>query len=284
MNTLIKKGIAILEPAYLPDELATLNAKLDDAFSLQSNVARSYVHSDDLMDLGLFELIFGDRIRDAMLSIMPDPVLYHCHAYEIAAQNAKSHIFDDNAFGGWHRDADSELVRDAATHVSIFVYLSDVGPEDGPFEFIPQYPTDWLTASTPCASMRGAAGTTFAWQRSFYHRAAPNRGSRRRRLLKFSIQRNCYRSAHLENEHFSRVRASLQRGDDFLDVLFGRYQGATAPVLPARSSVHSREVAATGKLDLAGSALLKGQIRQKGRDVKSWLGRKSPNEKSAAYD
>src|SRR3978361_472003 len=132
---------------------------------------------------------------------MPDPVFYHFHLYEIAGGNKDSHIFSES-LSGWHRDPDCEYVPNDPTHLSLFIYLTDVGPEDGPFQFLPGDPTRLMTGSTPVISLEGPAGFSFVWHRSYHPRPAPNRAPRRRRLLKISVQRNAYPSVHLERESF----------------------------------------------------------------------------------
>ena len=72
--------------------------------------------------------------------------------------------------------------------MSVFLYLTDVGPENGPFELLPRDPELGFAPGLPCISVTGPAGFAFAWNRSFYHRAAPNRSPRRRRVLKLSVQ------------------------------------------------------------------------------------------------
>jgi hypothetical protein len=173
-------------------------------------------------------------MRDVLFSLMPDPVLYHCHAYEIPGNSRASHVFGESN-DGWHRDADSVFIPEDATHLSIFVYLSDVREEDGPFEFVLQRPDTPPRNGSPIVSMIGAVGTSFVWHRSYYHRAAPNRGPGRRRLLKVSIQRNGFTSTELGQPWFSEVirDASLDNQED--GCLFGRFQGKEAPWLyPSR--------------------------------------------------
>ena len=152
-------------------------------------------------ELGIMDEVLNPRMMDLLFSIIPDPVLYHFHFYEIAAKQEKSHIFSENLLG-WHRDPDCTFRASDPTHLSIFVYFSDVGPDDGPFEFVPNLATENLSSGAKVASMQGPAGMSFVWHRRFFHRAAPNRGSRRRRLLKISVQNNEFKSAHLKRPFF----------------------------------------------------------------------------------
>jgi hypothetical protein len=276
-------GIARVEPVFSPDALAFIDATLNPPFAERTSEARSYVYADELHSLGLFETVFNDRVRDLLLSIMPDPVLYHCHVYEIAARNTRSHIFSENSFAGWHRDPDSGYVEGEPTHVSVFIYLTDVSAEDGPFEFIPVLPTGWLRAKTPYDTIVGPRGTTFAWHRSFYHRAAPNRGAKRRRVLKISIQRNAFLSAHLKDAHFQYLAGVIPRGNDFHDMLLGRFQGSASPNLQPSTAVDGMAIASSAMLGDSGADLLKGQARAKAAEAKAWL-RSKVAAPVASYD
>src|SRR5260370_168084 len=66
-------------------------------------------------------------------------VVYHCHVYEIADLQDKSHIGGD-VLRGWHRDTD---VTQSAPHLgdclSIFLYLTEVPDKAaGAFEIVPK--------------------------------------------------------------------------------------------------------------------------------------------------
>src|SRR5215813_10057225 len=194
-------GICALPGLFSEDEIATINKAVDPLLRSRAEERRAYVHPDEIFDLGLMDLIFTDRMKDLLFSIVPDPVLYHCHVYEIAANSRQSHIFSDS-LAGWHRDPDSGYTSGNPTHISLFVYLTNVGDDDGAFEFVPDIsPDKWLYNGLPYVAAKGPAGYSFAWHRSYYHRASPNRGPIRRRLLKLSIQPNRFTSVHLENPY-----------------------------------------------------------------------------------
>jgi hypothetical protein len=251
---LASDGIFAVEDVYSVNEIATLNAAVRPVFESRNDQKRSYVLPDDILELGILHRIFTPKMRDLILSIMPDPVLYHFHAYEIAANNTRSHIFSDN-LGGWHRDPDSEYFQTDPTHVSVFVYLSDVSGEDGPFEFALQQPDKPLQPDSPAVSMVGPTGYSFVWHRSFHHRAAPNRGPTRRRLIKISVQRNAFMSAHLNNPHFRKLIQGTPPGDDVIDLLLGRYQGKTAPQFAPAEPIATERVQATGSINLPDEVL-----------------------------
>lgn len=280
---LAAKGICSVEPVCDPVQIAHVNTALNPLLASRAEARRAYVHADELHELGVLDKLLGPRMQDLLFSVMPDPVLYHCHVYEIAAMDARPHIFAD-VLQGWHRDSDSEFVRGELTHVSVFVYLSDVGPDDGAFEFAPTDPEAWLYSGTPRIAVQGPAGYTFAWHRSFYHRASPNRGSRRRRLFKLSVQRNRFHSVHLGNEHFQKLKMAISPGDPRTDVLLGRYQGKEAPPPPALTAPGFTAIQTTGKLDISSVDLAKAQLREKARALKRALRPALIDERPPAYD
>jgi hypothetical protein len=255
-RTLASDGIFAVEDIYSVNEIAALNASMGRVFEERKHLPRSYVLPDDILALGILNKILTPKMRELILAIMPDPVLYHFHAYEIAGNSTKSHIFSES-LGGWHRDPDSEYFESDPTHLSVFVYLSDVAGEDGPFEFSLQQPSRTLTTNSPAVSMTGPTGYSFIWHRSFYHRAAPNRGPRRRRLIKISVQRNCFASSHLSNPHFQKLIKNTPPGDEFIDLLLGRYQGKAAPEFKPSTEAVPERIQATSTINLPDDVLAK---------------------------
>ncbi|MGB0411022.1 MAG: phytanoyl-CoA dioxygenase family protein [Pikeienuella sp.] len=223
-------GIALLPNIYTSNEIAALNRVIDPVFAAQREQKRAYVRAKDMCKLDIARDVLTPRMRDVLFSILPDPVLYHLHFYEIEAEQTASHIFSESD-DGWHRDADSTYRDTDPTHLSIFVYFSDVGPMDGPFEFAQGTAEGELDETTLASSMQGPAGMSFIWNRRFYHRAAANRGKRRRRLLKVSVQRNEFESTHIKKPFFADLIRSVPAGDPKWDVLLGRYQKRAAPDL-----------------------------------------------------
>lgn len=276
-------GICNVEPIYTPQQIAEINRVADPIFASRKEQARSYVYADEIGRSGMLPLILSKNMRNCLLSVMPDPVLYHMHIYEIAENQNQPHIFADN-LAGWHRDPDSENGGREATHVSIFVYLTDVGIENGPFEFIPQSSFLWLRKNTKYVSMLGKSGSSFVWNRNFYHRAAPNRSGVRRRLLKISIQNSRFISKHLSNEHFKSLIAGTEEGDVMLDMLLGRYQakGIEPPMLSAEEPVLFSEVEPNSKINLSNKYLLECQARMIVRSIRHRIN--SYGFKNAEYD
>jgi len=241
------EGIARVENIFDPDRLRYLNKKVDPAFQMREALPRSYVYGNEMQDLGIFDDIFCDQMRDVMLSIIPDPVVYHCHIYEIAARQTKSHVFG-STLSGWHRDPDCAFHRADPTHISIFVYMKPVHPADGAFEFLLQDPEAALRTESPVIGVTGPAGMSFVWHRSFYHRASPNRGNVRRRVLKISIQRQAFASIHLRRKkELIAVTEKIPSDDLFMCCMFGRSAGR--PDLGDwRYSVPVSQLAPTGTL------------------------------------
>ena len=236
LEGLCDQGILAIEDIYSIADLAALNSAMDPIFAQKSNEPRSYVRADEMWDAGIFARVLSPKMRALIFSLVPNAVLYHFHAYEIAGNATKSHIFSE-FLSGWHRDPDSEFIPGDPTHISLFVYLKDVGEQDGPFEFSPHTPDTPLTPDSPAISMTGPAGMSFAWQRRYYHRASPNRGPNRRRLLKISIQPNEFPSTHLQNEFFAKTCNRIPSGDDELSLLFGKFQGKNSPRIPVNSNL-----------------------------------------------
>ena len=277
-DELVSSGIVKFECPYDAEDLSIINAGFDGVFHARREESRAYVRADEMADLGLLARIFSEKMLSILFSIMPDPVLYHCHAYEIAAGQNKSHIFAER-LSGFHRDTDSVWTPSEPTHVSIFVYLGKVGLDDGPFELVQQPPSRFLGAASEVATMVGDIGETFAWNRSFYHRASPNRGDIRRRLLKISVQRNRYPSHHLGNESFTRLRGLVPEGADArYDLLLGRYQALAAPLFEPSVPVTVQDIATVRPLNVGLLELAKENLRQIRRSLKQ------PEAVAAAYD
>lgn len=195
------RGIVRQTDVYTREAIEQLNDALDDAFAATSAEHRSYVGGDVLAALGLLDMVFSAPVRAAIDRLFPggDAVLYHCHAYEVAGAQDRPHI-RDRTLDGWHRDSETVAAyqQEVPVHVSMFTYLNDVGLDGGAFELVPLPPVRTPATGTPRVSVRGPAGTTFWWNRSYFHRASPNRSPRRRRVLKLSLQ-----SERLPNERIA---------------------------------------------------------------------------------
>lgn len=272
-------GLVRLDDLFERSELATLNAALDPHFAALAHEPRSYAYSVDLNRLGRLDAVLGERTLKVLFDVMPDPVIYHLHAYEIAARNPSPHIFG-HELAGWHRDPDSAWEPAAPTHVSLFVYLTDVAETDGPFEFLPGRPQGRFSNGAASVSLTGAAGTSFLWNRAFFHRASPNRGEVRRRLLKISIQKNRYESSHLAAPHLAPVAAAERGRDPHRALLFGAWQGRQAPELDPPATAWDpgyRPVAPNRTAEVDALTRLKSAM-------KSMVGVRAADAGAAAYD
>lgn len=261
-RVLVDDGIVIVPEVYSLSDIAEINAAMNPVFKSKEGEKRAYIRPDEMLKIGIFDKILSPAMIDLLLSIMPDPVLYHLHAYEIAGNSNQSHIFADQ-LGGWHRDPDSSYFENDPTHISVFVYLTHVGEGDGAFELSPQKPNRELRPDSPAVIMTGPPGLSFAWHRSFYHRASPNRGVRRRRLIKISVQRNEFPSVHLKSDFFRSAIEQTPTGDPAMDILLGRFQGKKAPQLAPSTTIRPERVEAAKSIDLPDD-ILKG-LRAKER-------------------
>lgn len=244
------KGILGVEDVYSTEQLAKINAIMDPIFAERAHESRSYVRPNDMLRSGILGDVLSSKMLDLIFSIHPQSVLYHFHAYEIKARSEKSHIFSET-LGGWHRDPDCVHNGRDPTHVSIFVNLRDVGPRDGAFEFCPDSPEGRFGEDSAKVTMTGRAGTSFAWMRSFYHRASPNQGERRRRMLKISIQPNDYGSQHLGASFFRDVHEQIVPGNNQIDLLLGRYFGKKAPTIVTERTFVPFHIRPNGRIRLS---------------------------------
>lgn len=221
------------------DTVTAWNDALDPVFRADRS-ERAHVGADLLAETGVLQACLAPGVRALVAATAPDARLYHAHAYEIAAAADRPHIHAGR-LAGWHRD--TETIHDyrpgAARHISLFVYLSDVGDDSGAFELAPWPPETVRPGCLGAHRMTGPAGTTFAWNRSYYHRASPNRSPVRRRLLKLSWQPAGLRNDRIALPEFTRAAAAVD-GDEWLTVLLGG-AGAHA-ALPPTAGVAPRPV------------------------------------------
>lgn len=211
-----EQSFITLEPIYSEETIALINHRLDAVFKSQHQ-ARRYADAIDLYNLGLYSSIFTRELLFTLFSVISDPVLYHFHAYEIDGFNSRPHISDKNHLDGWHRDMDCihDLSNNNIQHVSLFVYLTDVGDVDGAFEICDKplgyFPR--LFKTSRFYKIKGMRGHTFLFNRTAMHRASPNEGSVNRRVLKISFQSKNTPSEPLQvkvrshQKHFALIKA-----------------------------------------------------------------------------
>jgi hypothetical protein len=244
VEELCTRGIAQVPPLYGEDALSSLRSVLDPLFERAADSPRSYIEADELMELGLLDTIFNDRMTELIRCLLPDPQIYHCKIYETAANQKRPHI-NASLLDGWHRDEDTIASYSSGTigHLSVFVYLSDVQHGSGAFEILPQPPSFGHLMGEPSIEVHGSQGTSFIWNRSFFHRASPNSGPIRRRILKISIQSVGSPNNLIDSAEFRTVRSKLRAGT-FLGDLFG-----TAP-LNIQGLTSARTLVSTAQANL----------------------------------
>jgi hypothetical protein len=223
-EVLLKKQFLILKPLYSKQTIEVWNEKFNAVFSSQ-NLPRRYVNALDIFNAGLLKDVFTPQLQQLIYGMMPDAVLFHCHSYEIDANNARSHIADDVFLDGWHRDIDCLHYLDSGDiqHISLFVYLTDVYDTNGAFEVCDKvlgyFPR--LFKSFRFYKIIGAKGHTFLFSRSAFHRASPNISNVPRRVLKISWQSKRLPNNKLDLNQFTQVKRQLDGADVFLRQLFG---------------------------------------------------------------
>lgn len=278
---LIEDGISRLDSPLSIDLVTRINRGVDALFAMRAGKPRSYVGCDELAEQGLLVPML-ESLRDTVLSILPDPTLYHCHLYETAGGSDRAHIYGET-LAGWHRDPDSEYHKDRATHVSIFIHLSDVGLGDGAFEFCPGDPEKWLTSSTPVISVVGPINTSFAWNRAFMHRASPNSGTKRRRMLKLSIQPLGSYNQRRDNPMFARAREIVPGGDNYLDMMLGR-DPERARTLATTVPVSGEAMAHTGTLSVSNIVIMETIAKRKLAAARKLLRRGASGQTESVSD
>lgn len=225
LSQLLKRqSIAMIDPLYSRALITKWNELFNPIFASQKS-ARRYVSAINFVELGIFDEIFSTNLLSTIYHLIPDAVLYHCHAYEIDANQAHSHIMNNNGLDGWHRDYDCkhDLSNNELQHVSLFIYLSNVEKDSGAFE-VSNMP---LTLRIPnnadeqLYQVQGASGTTFLFNRIAYHRASPNRSATPRRVLKLSFQSKALFNHKLLEDNFARVSLVITNKSPLIRQLFG---------------------------------------------------------------
>ncbi len=216
---LTKQGFFQTEFLYSSNLIKEWNTLLDPLFIVQEDKDRAYVKSNRLFELGIIDRVFNEQLKSLLCHLMPDAIFYHCHAYEISS-SAISHIhWGENL--GWHRDEEcrSSYNSNQANHISMFIYLTDVEQENGPFEIRLKSPLSYLKLKEKTIKVIGKAGTTFFFNRFFVHRACPNYSSNRRRVIKFSFQPRRLKNKKINLDEFVKFRQLVFGKNDYLEYL-----------------------------------------------------------------
>ena len=184
---------------------------------------RSEVSIKTLYELGIFEEFFNPAMRSLIRSIMPDANLLTFQCYENAGGQTLYSTKDHNI--EWHRDVESlvNLQNDDPNYLSIFIYLSKVTETSGAFEIRPVTPTVPLNNSDTSIRVVGKIGTSFIWNRMYYHRQAINESPERRRIFKLSIQHNYLGNDCILSDTFKEILARINPNDSFVRYLLGEW-------------------------------------------------------------
>ncbi|MFT6896508.1 MAG: hypothetical protein ACJA13_000910 [Paraglaciecola sp.] len=224
---LAEHGICAVEPPYDIETINKWNQKVNPILATQdiSLLARRYVTAQQLFETGLLDEIFNNKMRTLIAHLLPDAVLYHCHIFEIDGNQTKPWLRSGNGLQGWHRDEMCLPYYEAGkpNSISIFIYMTDVGPVSGPFE-IANYPPQKLwnqIAGRPCYKMVGEKSYTFIFNRTYIHRASVNFAPIQRRVLKLSLQPPELPNQRIGLPEFVNVLEAIRGKDIFLEHLFG---------------------------------------------------------------
>ena len=220
-----KTGVLLPELEYSPQLIKRWKKLITEEYkSDQSGRAggRKYVKSDRLYELGILDEILNDNLQSLILSIIPNPVFFHCHAYSIPNGENTNHIgFQEK--DGWHRDyvesGPSELGGRA---FSIFIYLTSVPNEDyGAFELIPSYFEGENIFAKKSLRFFGEPGFSFVWDRSLFHRPHPNRANVSREIIKLSVHSNGYANSRINDDEFTKLKTLSKNKSNFINYLAG---------------------------------------------------------------
>jgi hypothetical protein len=271
-EVLANEGIADLTGLWPVETVEDWNRRLDPYFTSMDGEARSYVGADKLVRLGVFPELFAEQVRRLIVGIHPSALLYHCHCYEIEAGQDKPHIHTGR-LQGWHRDWETvpRFTPNFPSYVSIFILLSPVADDDGPFEIQPQRPDAGLRAGGDVVQLVGPVGTAAIWNRSHFHRAAPNRGALRRRILKVSFQPAGLPNDRIGLDEFKDAFANLD--DPQLRALVDEQRvGTTTPLSDDGDRGEARLFHPSTTNELTPGAVVFGRIQSVKRRLQSVAG------------
>lgn len=105
-DLLANEGIADVTGLWPVELVEDWNRRLDPIFAGTDGERRSYASADALAETGIFAELFSEPVRRLIAGIHPSALLYHCHSYEIAANQGRPHIHRDKPLG-WHRDTET---------------------------------------------------------------------------------------------------------------------------------------------------------------------------------
>lgn len=222
LNLFNKNGFVEFENIFSSKDIDKWNSTLDTHYRDQSDKVNI-----DLLEVGKpgFEIIKGflnDKVKFIISCLIKDPVIFYAGSNEIPAKQKISHV-NHNEIEGWHTDTGENLQYldlNNPLWITFFVYLSDVGINDGAFEISNVTKKKNIKNNMNCFKMIGNKGKCFVWGNPFFHRASPNLGDKRRRILKIQIQHN-----YLENSYSATLKKNyefIEENENYLKYIFGQ--------------------------------------------------------------
>ncbi|GFD77583.1 hypothetical protein KUL118_04450 [Tenacibaculum sp. KUL118] len=240
LNEYTKTGVLLPNPGYTPEQIAKWRQLINEEYQSDQSGrdgGRRYVTSDKLYELGILEEILNTKMESVILSIIPNPVFFHCHAYSIPNSQKTNHI-GFQAKDGWHRDhVESGPSEFGGRAFSIFIYLTDLPNEDyGAFELIPSYFDGDNIFGRKSHRFFGKPGFTFLWDRCLFHRPHPNRASVSREIIKLSIHSNGYDNSRINEDEFTKLKVLSKDKNSFINYMAGGEYSPTRRFLPFNES------------------------------------------------
>lgn len=219
-----KYGFLELENIFSIDEINSINIKADPIIKDKFNKKKTEIILDELVKSGIADIVMTNKkLRRMVLEILPDPILFGFNIYEVDTMQKRTHT-SDNSTDGWHVDTPvlPFLDRKQPNFISLMVYLTDVLDfQDGPFEVTSENTIENINHSLQSKKILGSKGTSFIWNNNYIHRASPNSGKIRRRVLKIGFQNNYLQSSlypSMQNSY-----TNLLKKDEFTDFIFGKF-------------------------------------------------------------
>lgn len=219
-----KYGFLELENILSKEQIELINTKVDPIILNKFNKTKTEILIEELIESGIAEIILtNENLRKIILTIMPDPILFGFNIYEVDSMQERTHT-NDNSADGWHVDTPvlPFLDRKQTNFVSFMIYLTDVMSfEDGPFEITSENLLEKLKHKSQSKKILGCKGTTFIWNNNYLHRASPNIGKIRRRVLKIGFQNNYFQNSFYPK--LLNAYPGYSKKDEFTDFIFGKY-------------------------------------------------------------
>tara|TARA_B100001057_G_C22854137_1_gene952093 strand:- start:1980 stop:2819 length:840 start_codon:yes stop_codon:yes gene_type:complete len=193
---------------------------------------RFYLEKDkkvtlDLLELGKpgFEIVkefLNDKVKFIIDQLIKDPIIFYAGSNEIPSKQKISHV-NHNELEGWHTDTGENLQYLNLNYpfwITFFVYLTDVGQNDGAFEISNVTKKKNIKHKMKCFKLMGKRGKAFVWGNPFFHRASPNNGNTRRRILKIQIQHNYLENTYIKT--LNKVHDYIDDHDHYINYIFGK--------------------------------------------------------------